>query len=70
MPFIGERLGCARGKRNIEDLIAVAMRRGTETVGQVPCTISCVCTLFQRQRGFISCEVTGSSRPSVDLLPF
>ena len=70
MPFIGERLGCAREKSNREDPIAVAMKRDTETVSQVPRTISCICTLFQRQRGFISCEATGSSRPSVNLLPF
>ena len=69
-PFIGERLGCAREKSNREDPFAVAMKRGTETVGHVPRTVSCVCTLFLRQRGSIFCEVTGSSRPSVDLSPF
>ena len=67
-PFIGERLGCAREKSNREDPFAVAMKRGTETVGHVPRTVSCVCTLFLRQRGSIFCEVTGSSRPSVDLI--
>ena len=70
MPFIGERLGCAREKSNREDPFAVAMKRGTETVGYVPRTISCVCTLFLWQRVFISCEVTESSRPSVDLSQF
>ena len=69
-PFIGERLGCAREKSNREDPFAVTMKRGTEMVGYVPRTISCVCTLFLRQRVFISCEVTESSRPSVDLSPF
>ena len=69
-PFIRERLGCAREKSNREDPFAVAMKRGTETVGYVLRTISCVCTLFLRQRVFISCEVTESSRPSVDLSPF
>ena len=34
------------------------MKRGTETVGHVPRTISCVCKLFLWQRGSISCEVT------------
>ena len=63
------RKNCAR-KRSREDPFVVAMKRGTETVGHVPCTISYVCTLFLRQRGSISCEVTGSSRPSVDLSPF
>ena len=63
-PFIGERLGCARERSNREDSFAVTMKRGTETVGHVPRTIACVCKLFLRQRGSISCEVTGSSRPS------
>ena len=69
-PFIGERLSCTRERSNTEDPFAVTIKRGTETVGHVPHTISCVCTLFLRQRGSISCEVTGSSRPSVDLSPF
>ena len=59
--FIGERLGCVRERNNREDPFAVAMKRGNETVGHVPCT------LFLRQRGSISCEVTGSRRRSVDL---
>ena len=49
-PFIGERLGCAREKSNREDPFAVAMKRGTETVGHVPRTISFICMLFLRQR--------------------
>ena len=57
-------------KSNREDLLAVAIKRGTETVGHVLRTISCACTLFLRQHGFISCEVPGSSRPSLDLTPF
>ncbi len=69
-PFIGERVGCAGERSNREDPFAVAMKRGTETVGHVPCTISRVFTLFLRQCGSISCEVTGSSRLSVDLSPF
>ena len=69
-PFIGERLGCAREKSNREDPFAVAMKRGTEMVGHVPRKISCVFTFFLRQRGFLPCEVTGSSRLSIDLLPF
>ena len=64
MPFIVERLGCAHERNNREDPFPVAMKRGTEMVGHVPRTISCVCKLFLRQRGSISCEVTGSSRPS------
>ena len=69
MPFIGERLGCARKRSNKVDPFAVAMKRGTETVSHVPSTIPCICMLFLRQRGSISCDVTGSSRPSVDLSP-
>ena len=63
-PFIGERFGCTRERSNREDPFAFAMKRGTETVGHVPRTISCVCMLFPWQHGSISCEVTGSSRPS------
>ena len=37
MPFIGERLGCARERSNREDPFAVAIKRGTETVDHVPC---------------------------------
>ena len=69
-PFIRERLGCAHEKSNREDPFAVAMKRGTDMVAHVLRTISCVCTLFLWQRGFTSCEVTGSSIPSVDLSPF
>ena len=70
MPFIRERLDCTREKSNREDPLAVAMKRGTETIGRVPRMISCICTLFLRQRGSISCDVTGSSRPSFNILPF
>ena len=62
VPFFRERLGCARGSSNREDPFAVAMKRGTETVGHLPRLISCVRTFFLRQRGSISFEVTGSSR--------
>ena len=70
MPFIGERLGCTRERNNREDPFAVAMKRGTEAVGHVPCTFSCVCTLFLCRQGSISSEVTRSSRLSGDLSPF
>ena len=52
-PFIGERLGCAGERSNREDPFAVAVKRGTEAVGHIPCTNSCVCTLFLQQRGSI-----------------
>ena len=48
MPFIGERLGCTRKRSNREDLFAVAMNRGTETVGHVPRTISSVRSSYGR----------------------
>ena len=51
-----------REKRNREDPFAVTMKRGTDMVGHVPRTISCVCTLFLRQRVFVSCEVTQARR--------
>ena len=69
-PFIGERLGCGREINNREDPFAVAMKRGTGTVDHVPRAISCICTLFLRQHGSISSEVTGSSRRNIDLSPF
>ena len=38
-PFIGKRLGCACEKSNRENPFAVAIKRGTETVGHVSRTI-------------------------------
>ena len=46
MPFIGEKLGCEKSNR--EELFAVAMKRGTETVSHVPRTILCICMIFLR----------------------
>ena len=43
------------------------MKKGAETVGHVPRTMSCVCSLFLRQAGTLACEVTGDRRRSVDL---
>ena len=60
-PLIGERLGCAHERSNREDPFTVTMKRGTEMVGHIPRTISCACTLFLRQRGSISCKVTGAA---------
>ena len=64
---IGEKLRCVCKRSNREDPFTVAMKTGTETIGHVLRTISCVCSLFLRQRGSISCEVAGSSRLSIDL---
>ena len=44
--FIGERLVCACKRSNREDPFAVAMKRGTETVGLVLRTILCICMLY------------------------
>ena len=66
--FFGERLGCS--KKQQRRSVRCCNEERHLNVGHVPRTISCVCKLFLRQRGFISCEVTGSSRPSVDLSPF
>ena len=66
-PYIGEDLDCVRESGNSEDPFAVAVTKAGETIGHVPRTISCVCSLFLRQRGTISCTVTGNRRRSSDL---
>ena len=38
------------------------------TVGHLPRKISCVCSLFLRHGGTITCEITGNRRHSYDLL--
>ena len=49
-PFVGEIVRCECKERNNHDPYVVALKKaGIETVGHVPRTISCICTLFLRQ---------------------
>ena len=68
-PFVGEIVCCEREERNDHNPYAVALKKaGTGTVGHVPRTISCICTLFLRQGGVIVVSVTGPHRYSADLV--
>ena len=64
---IGEKLECARESDNPADRYAVATKKGDETVGHVPRKISRLCALFLERSGAISCTISGSRTPSVDL---
>ena len=67
--FVGEIVRCECEERNNHDPYAVALKKaGIETVGHVPRTISCICTLFLRQGGVIVASVTGPQRYSADLV--
>jgi len=67
-PFLGEIVRCECEERNAHDPFAVTLKKaGTGTVGHVPRTISCICTLFLRQGGAIEATVTGPQRYSPDL---
>ena len=53
-PSVGETVNCEREGRNLEDPYTVALQNnGTITVGHIPRTILCVCTLFLRCGGAI-----------------
>ena len=82
-PVIGEKLDCRRECGNVQDRYAVAVvrthvdpkpkhrRHKTEntvaTVGHLPRKISCICSLFLRRGGSITCQITGHRRHSSDL---
>ena len=67
-PPVGETVDCEREDRNPEDPYAVALRKDSVTVGHVPRTISCICTLFLRRGGIIVSTITGPRKHSDDLL--
>ncbi len=68
-PEIGDSLLCRREPRNAVDRYAVAVVKADGTiVGHLPKKISLVSSLFIRREGLISCEITGSRRPSRDLI--
>lgn len=61
-------LSCRREATNLHDPYAVCMmHRSGIVVGHVPRTISAVCSMFIRQGGSISCQVTGNRRYSAGL---
>jgi hypothetical protein len=64
---VGKTLQCQRQTGNPHDAYAVAVLESGVVVGHVPKKISCVCSLFLRRRGAISCTVTGDRRYSADL---
>ena len=64
---IGEVLSCARDRSNREDPYAVAIKKEGSVVGHVPRAISCVCTIFIRKHGTITCTITETRRFSSDL---
>ena len=66
-PVIGEELTCRKEFGNIHDLHAVAIIRGGNVVGHVPCTISMPCSVFIRRGGVIRCVITGHRQYSLDL---
>ena len=47
-PGLGESVCCEREDRNPQDPYAVGLKKDDTTVGHVPRTISCICTLFLR----------------------
>lgn len=66
--IVGEILQCERETDNEKDRYAVAVKRRGRVVGHLPRKFSCVCSLFLRRGGLISCTVTGTRRYSVDLV--
>ena len=68
IPVVGETVNCEREDRNPQDPYAVGLKKDGTTVGHVPRTISCICTLFLRRGGVIEATVTGPRQYSQDLL--
>ena len=56
----GETVICKCKGRNVEDpYVRVVLRKDSIIIGDIPRTISCVCTLFLRCGGAIQSTVTG-----------
>ena len=64
---VGEELTCRREPGNASDPFAVAVIKGSEIVGHVPRSFSCICNLLLRRGGTLSCCITGNRRYSSDL---
>ena len=58
MPEIGEELSTVWETSNTHDCFAVAIQKGTLTIGHVPAEISKVCCFFQRHGGTIKYRVS------------
>ncbi len=65
--YVGENVRCIHESGKRDDSFAVAVKHGSDTVGHVPRKVSCICSLFLRHGGSISCTVTGDKRRSTDL---
>ena len=65
---VGAVLQCELEAGNSEDPYVVAVQRDGLTVGHVPHTISCMCSVFVWQSGSIVCMITRKRNHSGDLL--
>ena len=63
----GETLLCNRETRSRMDPFAVAVMKSGEIVGNVPQSLSCVCSMFLRRGGSTACSITGGRQHSKDL---
>ena len=64
---IGEKLDYECEAANHHDPYVVALKKSTDNVGHVPCSISYIYTLFLRHGGNIKTTVTGHQRHLNDL---
>ena len=64
---VGEELQCQRDRVNSSDNYAVSVKREGIIVGHLLRKISCLCALFIRRGGSITCRPTGRRRYSSDL---
>ena len=68
-PFVEETLACEQESGNPNDPYAVAIKKGSEVVGNVPRKSSAVCSLFLLLGGTIACEITDNQRHYSSDLP-
>ena len=54
-PVVGEEFACQREMNNEKDRYSVAVKEASRVVGHLPKKISCVCSLFLRRGGIITC---------------
>ena len=66
-PEISEELSTVRETSNTHDHFAVAIWKGTLTIGHVPAEISKVCWFFLRRGGTIKCRVSTDRRRRLPL---
>ena len=63
-PFIGEVLQTATERSNEHDRFAIAVAKGSNTVGHIPREISKVAWYFLQHGGEITCEISGRRKLS------